>query len=119
MESPPTPDVVGWYRMSSRPGQPGNGVMSGHVDWGRATAVFWGLRKLGPGDEILVRGTDGVVHTYAVEWNEAYSAESAPTDRIIGPSKDSVLTLITCDGPFDQASKQYLERRVVRAQLVD
>jgi LPXTG-site transpeptidase (sortase) family protein len=119
MEAPPTPDVVGWYRMSSRPGQPGNSVMSGHVDWGHATAVFWGLRNLRKGDEILVHGADGAVHTYAVAWNESYPAESAPTDRIIEPSKDSELTLITCDGVFDQRSEQYLERRVVRAQLID
>lgn len=119
MEAPPTPDVVGWYRMSSRPGQPGNSVMSGHVDWGRNTAVFWGLRSLQPGDPIVVRGTDGVSHTYAVDWNEAYPWRSAPMDHIIGPSAESLLTLITCDGAFDQASREYSERRVVRAHLVE
>jgi sortase (surface protein transpeptidase) len=119
MEAPPTPDVVGWYRMSGRPGQPGNTVMSGHVDWGRNTAVFWGLRDLRPGDAIVVRGGDGIAHTYAVEWNQTFSATGAPVDRIVGPSKDSLLTLITCDGTFDPRIRQYLERRIVRARLVD
>jgi hypothetical protein len=119
MEAPPAPDVVGWYRVSSRAGQPGNSVMSGHVDWGHNAAVFWGLRNLRKGEPILVRGSDGVVHTYVVEWNESFPADAAPTDRIIGPSSNSVLTLITCDGVFDQQLKQYLERRIVRAHLVD
>ena len=119
MEPPPTPDVVRWYRMSSRPGQPGNSVMSGHVDWGGRPAVFWGLRALRAGDPILVRGTDGVTHTYTVDWNETYTWQDAPLDRIVGPSEESLLTLITCDGVFDPASRRYSDRRVVRAHLVD
>jgi LPXTG-site transpeptidase (sortase) family protein len=119
MEAPPTPDVVGWYRTSSRPGQPGNSVMSGHVDWGHNTAVFWGLKSLRPGDPIRVTGADGQVHTYAVEWNDVFPLQTAQIDRIVGPSKDSVLTLITCDGVYDTRQHMYSQRRVVRAQLVD
>jgi sortase A len=119
MEAPPTPDVVGWYRMSARPGQPGNSVMSGHVDWGHNTAVFWSLRQLVQGDEIQVRGLDGNVHTYAVEWNQVFPWQTAPVDRLVGPTEDSVLTLITCDGIYDTRSREYSERRVVRARLVD
>ena len=117
MESPPTPDVVGWYRMSARAGQPGNLVMSGHVDWDHRAAVFWGLRGLGPGDRIDIRGTDGIVHTYAVEWNRVFGADSAPVAEMVGGSNDSLLTLITCDGVFDRSQRQYSDRRIVRARL--
>jgi sortase (surface protein transpeptidase) len=119
MEAPPTPDVVGWYRMSARPGQPGNSVLSGHVDWARNTAVFWGLRKLHKGDPIVVGGADGANHTYIVEWNESFPWQTAPVNRIVGPSADSLLTLITCEGVYDKRSQQYSERRVVRARLAD
>jgi len=119
MEAPPTPDVVGWYRMSARPGQPGNSVFSGHVDWGRDTAVFWGLRSLHKGESIVVAGADGVSHTYAIDWNESFPWQTAPVNRIVGPSADSILTLITCDGVYDKRSQQYSERRVVRAHLAD
>jgi hypothetical protein len=118
MESPATPDVVGWYRMSARAGQPGNSVMSGHVDWGRNTAVFWGLRALRPGDRIEVRGADGLTHDYAVEWNTTLDARTAPAERLVGRSYDSLLTLITCDGVYDRARGGYSERRIVRARLV-
>jgi LPXTG-site transpeptidase (sortase) family protein len=119
MEAPTTPDVVGWYRMSSRPGQPGNSVMSGHVDWGRTSAVFWGLRSLKKGDSIRMRDADGGSHMYAVEWNQSFPWKTAPVDRLVGPSADSVLTLITCEGEYDQRTRQYSERRVVRARLVN
>jgi LPXTG-site transpeptidase (sortase) family protein len=93
--------------------------MSGHVDWSHNTAVFWGLKSLRPGDPIRVTGADGQVHTYAVEWNDVFPLQTAQIDRIVGPSKDSVLTLITCDGVYDTRQHMYSQRRVVRAQLVD
>jgi LPXTG-site transpeptidase (sortase) family protein len=119
MEAPATGDVVGWYRTSARPGQPGNSVMSGHVDWGHKPAVFWSLRNLRKGDQIKVTGSDKVVHKYVVEWNQSFPRNTAPVERLVGPSADSILTLITCDGAYDQRLKQYSERRVVRARLVD
>lgn len=117
IEAPETPDVVGWYRPSARAGQPGNSVMSGHVDWGTRTAVFWDLRRLQPGDEILVSGADEVAHRYVVEWNEAFPAGGAPVERLVGGSTDTVLTLITCDGIYDHSAKDYSNRRAVRARL--
>jgi sortase (surface protein transpeptidase) len=93
--------------------------MSGHVDWGRNTAVFWGLRNLHKGDLIQVGGADGAVHTYVVEWNETFPWQTADVNRIVGPSAESLLTLITCDGVYDQRTKMYSERRVVRARLAD
>jgi LPXTG-site transpeptidase (sortase) family protein len=93
--------------------------MSGHVDWGRSTAVFWGLRQLRTGDHIQIEAADGKVFTYAVEWNEVFAWQTAPIDEIVGPSKDSILTLITCDGVYDARQRMYSERRVVRARLLD
>jgi uncharacterized protein DUF4012/sortase family protein len=118
MEVPPSAEDVAWYRMSARPGQPGNSVMSGHVDWARKPAVFWGLRGLHEGDPIEVRGADGIVHTYIVQWNQSLPVQTESLRAMVGPSRDSVLTLITCDGPFDPWLRQYLERRIVRAVLV-
>jgi Protein of unknown function (DUF4012)/Sortase domain len=119
MEAPPNGDVIGWYRRSARPGQPGNSVMSGHVDWGKKAAVFWGLRNLVRGDQIQIRDAAGDLHTYTVEWNRTYRWNAAPVDDIVGPTENGVLTLITCDGIFDVRQNQYVERRVVRAQLID
>jgi sortase (surface protein transpeptidase) len=118
MESPDGPDDVGWYRTSARPGQPGNLVLSGHLDWRDRLAVFASLRQLEPGSTVVVRGEDGVEHSYAVEWNRSYPGATAPIDEIVSGSDDSLLTLITCDGAFDRATRTYLSRRVVRARLV-
>jgi LPXTG-site transpeptidase (sortase) family protein len=117
MEAPSTPDVIGWYRMSARAGQPGNSVFSGHVDWGRNTAVFWGLRDLARADPILVRGADGVQHRYRVESNRVVAREDGSAAELVRGSPGAILTLITCDGIYDQKLRDYSGRRIVRAVL--
>jgi hypothetical protein len=117
MEAPPTPDVVGWYRMSARAGQPGNSVLSGHVDWGQNTAVFWGLRDLQPDDAILLRGTDGAEHRYLVEWNKVFDKNDPDASTLVSGSSGNLLTLITCDGVYDRSIRDYSGRRIVRATL--
>jgi LPXTG-site transpeptidase (sortase) family protein len=106
---------VGWYDFSAPAGQPGNTVMSGHVDYHDiGPAVFWRLRELGPGDRAEVHRLDGSVVVYQVTQVESYEADSAPVWTIVGPTLDDALTLITCDGTFDPAASEYDRRLVVR-----
>jgi sortase (surface protein transpeptidase) len=119
MEDPADGKAVGWYRTSARPGQPGNAVMSGHLDWDRGLAVFGRLADLQVGQVIQVRGSDGQLFTYAVEWNRSYLTKDVPLRTVLGPSgEDELLTLITCDGVFDRLTGDYLSRRFVRARLM-
>jgi sortase (surface protein transpeptidase) len=118
MEAPDGPDVVGWYRTSARAGQPGNSVMSAHIDWRDRLAVFANLGQLAPGDRVVVRGEDGRDYVYAVAWNRAYPKDRAPTRELLATTDDAVLTLISCDGVFDQRTRDYSHRRVVRAELL-
>ena len=44
-----------WFAPGVRPGQPGNAVIAGHVDYaGIGPVVFWNLRTLTPGAEVWV-----------------------------------------------------------------
>jgi sortase (surface protein transpeptidase) len=117
MEAPATPDVVGWYRMSARAGQPGNSVLSGHVDWGTNTAVVWGLRELAPMDSIVLKGADGGQHQYVVQWNRVYSRDDPVLASFVRGVPGAALTLITCEGVYDRSARDYSDRRIVRASL--
>jgi LPXTG-site transpeptidase (sortase) family protein len=119
MDPPPSPDVVGWYRMSARPGQPGNSVLAGHVDWGQNTAVFWGLRRLVPADSIILQGADGAQHHYVVEWNRVFARTDVSATQLVAGSTAAILTLITCDGTYDRSAHDYSDRRIIRAVLKD
>ncbi len=122
MQNPTGPWVVSWYRQTAKPGEDGNSVMAGHVDyWDVGPAVFYNLKDLSQGDEIQVMGEDGTAYTYAVDWMETYNvADLTPDDinEIVGPTEDPALTLITCGGEFNSETGEYLSRMVVRATRV-
>ena len=117
MQSPSGPFEVGWYDFSARPGTGSNAVFSGHVDYASVgEAVFWDLRKLGPGDLIEVRLADGTVYQYLVVSSVAYPSDEAPIAEIVGPTGKDTVTIITCTGTFHRDVHQYDHRLVVRAE---
>jgi len=123
LAAPSGPWVVAWYLQSARPGESGNVVMGGHVDyWTVGPAVFSGLGTLTEGEEIKVTDSAGNAYTYAVEWVRVYPvADLTPGQlrQIVGPTEEPSLTLITCGGVFDPDRGEYLMRLVVRAARVE
>ena len=119
MQVPDNAVDVAWYDFAARPGSGGNIVLSGHVDFhGVGPAVFWNLGKLEQGDEIDVALADGKTYKYHVTGKGVFDADSAPVDQIVGPTSAESVTLITCTGVFNQSTRQYNERLVVRAERV-
>jgi sortase (surface protein transpeptidase) len=118
MIAPRGPWNVAWYPYSAVPGQAGNAVFSGHVDYIRiGPAVFWGLRGLSAGDTIAIEMSDGRVLTYRVDFSRAYGRNSGPWAELFSPAAGrDVITLYTCDGSF--SGHDYDKRRVVRASRV-
>jgi hypothetical protein len=113
MASPAAPFETTWYRPGPRPGQPGNAVIAGHVDFRpNVEAVFWGLRGLAPGAEVWVTADDGARRRFVVQAVESYSAEGAPKERIFGATSEVNLNLISCLGDFDPVSRSY-DRRII------
>ncbi|MFH9611100.1 class F sortase [Streptomyces sp. NPDC017448] len=93
--------TVGWYSGGSVPGAPGPAVLIGHNDTRFGRAVFHDLKTIREGAEILVRDKAGKTLRYTVTGKEAVSKKAFPTQKVYGPTKDSTLRLITCDGEFD------------------
>lgn len=117
MDVPKDGTNVAWYRLGPRPGEPGNAVIAGHVDWGGKPAVFWRLSRLQAGDLVEITAADGRKYEYTVQWQRWYEAAQAPVEEVFGQSDASEITLITCGGTFDRQTRQYVSRLVVRATL--
>jgi LPXTG-site transpeptidase (sortase) family protein len=117
MQTPGTPTDVAWYRFSSLPGQTGNVVMAGHVDYlNYGPAVFYRLRELRPGDQVVLVGEDGRRLLYRVSTvTLAEDVPQAVADAVRATSGETV-TLITCSGSFDPTTRQYDRRLVVKAE---
>ncbi len=120
MDTPNDSLGTAWYQLGPRPGEQGNAVIAGHVDTVGGEAVFWNLRRLAPGDAIIVTSDDGIAHQFAVTGSEKYALGSAPLAAIFGPTDGVHLTLITCDSdtPFDRASGAYGGHVLIHAAAV-
>jgi LPXTG-site transpeptidase (sortase) family protein len=120
MQAPKTAFDVAWYDFSARPGSGSNAVFAAHVDFrGVGPAVFWRLRELREGSQIQVVLDDGSTLTYRVVIAQAYGANDAPIEWIVGATERDSITLITCDGTFNTATREYDRRLVVRAERSD
>jgi LPXTG-site transpeptidase (sortase) family protein len=119
MASPDGPDEVAWYTFSAKPGEIGNVVMAGHLDYiNVGAAVFWSLSELRPGDEVQLVLEDSTIVKYLIESVVEYDEATAPVQDIVGPTANESITLITCSGSFDPASLHYNRRLVVRGSRV-
>ncbi len=125
MQNPEGPKDVAWYDFSAisglggRPGVGGNTVISGHVDYhDYGPAVFWDLRKIEPGDEIIIHLRDGSEYKYSVQWNRTIAPAAISWNDVVAATSQESVTMITCAGTFDSSTRSYDQRRVVWAVRV-
>jgi hypothetical protein len=109
---------VGYYREGPVPGDPGPAVLAGHVDDTTGPKVFFRLRELKAGDQVLVTRSDGRDVLFHVDAVEQYPKGAFPTNAVYGPAPGSSLRLITCGGTFDAAARSYRDNIVVYASKV-
>jgi Sortase domain len=117
VEVPSRWEVAGWYAPGPRPGDPGSAVILGHVDSKRGPAVFYRLRELRPGDEIVVTRADRSRVRFLVQRTEQYDKLRFPTDEVYYPTLTSTLRLVTCGGVFDHTTGHYRSNIIVFAGI--
>lgn len=108
---------VGWFEPGVKPGSRGSAVLAGHVDSKTGPAIFFDLKKVKQGDEIIVKDQNGTALTFIVKKQESYGRSSAPIDEIFQTSEGQNLNLITCSGTFVRSAGTHEERLVVFAEL--
>ncbi len=123
MTNPKSWDDVAYYDFSQWPalgGLPGNGgnvVIAGHVDYiHHGPAVFWDLHKLEAGDAVEIRMKDGAVYKYQVVFDKTVSADGADFSKLVRATAEESVTLITCSGDF--VNGHYNNRQIVWARRV-
>ena len=122
-------DLAAWAGLGGRPGEGGNAVFSGHVDYDyvipyagvpyRGQGVFSKISALSTGDLVEIE-YGGKMLRYQVVSRRQYNAGGGTDWTAVWSSKvpkDSI-TLYTCGGPFDTVTKEYSDRIVVRAERV-
>lgn len=114
---------VAWYDFSVMPGEEGNAVFSGHLEWQGSPAVFTDLKHLQVGDTINLISENGKRLAYVV--SDRFEVDSADRDalKVMGPTPTETITLITCGGtwipdPDEQFGGDYSERVIVQATRI-
>lgn len=113
VDVPIDPNIAGWFTGGPQPGEIGPAVIMGHVDSKKSgPGVFWRLRDLAVGADVVVHGEQRDVH-FVVTGSERVPKDSFPTERAYGATPERALRLITCGGSFDRRSGHYRDNVVV------
>lgn len=125
LKTPNNLDDAAWYNKSAFPGAGYGAVMiNAHNGGITRNGVFAGLDRLSKGDLITVERGDGKKFTYSVASNGSMSLDQVNKTGMqemmqsADPSKEG-LSLITCAGSYVPAIKQFDQRIMLRAVLVD
>lgn len=120
MDVPRNVRDVGWYEHGPTPGEAGSAVLAAHVDLkSQGPGVFFDLKRLEPGELIVVTYDDGSDQWFETRARNTYQKEELPLDVIFSRDGASVLTLITCGGGFSASNQSYDSNVVVYAVPVD
>jgi sortase (surface protein transpeptidase) len=119
VQVPPLGDhnLAGWYDGSVTPGADGSSIILGHVDNYTGPSVFFSIKNLRAGDKVDVVRADGSVAAFAVDGVQKVAKAQFPTKDVYGNVPYPSLRLVTCGGPFDAASGEYVDNIVVYAHL--
>jgi LPXTG-site transpeptidase (sortase) family protein len=109
------PMQAGWYDKAPTPGEVGPAVILGHVDGNQQPGIFFRLKEMAAGDEVLVSRQDGSTARFVVDRVEQVSKSDFPTDKVYGDTSKPELRLITCGGEFDHGKRSYKDNIVVFA----
>ncbi|WP_226670393.1 class F sortase [Metabacillus litoralis] len=115
---PDNGEEVAWYEPGAQPGEEGNAVLAGHVDDYTGPAVFFYLKELKPGDDVIVYDAKGKKLLFRVEKIQSYPKDEAPLQKIFGPTTEPRLNLITCTGLYNRSTNEHEERLVVYTKMV-
>jgi hypothetical protein len=119
IEVPPSdnPNLAGWYRNMSTPGEAGPAVLLGHKDTRTRSAVFSRLWEIKNGDTIEVKRQDKTTAVFTVGGVEQASKKTFPTERVYGGRENAQLHLITCGGTYDRSIGHYTDNIIVYATM--
>lgn len=103
-----------WYEDGAAPGQAGDAVIDGHLDWYTGPAVFWNLAKVAPGEAITVTMSNDTQIAFTVRSEQSYPYATEPPG-LFSTSGPPTLSLITCAGQWDAGKQIYSNRLVLTA----
>ncbi|HET6876542.1 MAG TPA: class F sortase [Jatrophihabitans sp.] len=119
LDVPQDPKVVGWWSPGAKPGaRKGTAILAGHINYAGVTGALADIGHLSPGDKVKIFGRHAgrpIELTFAVTGVRTYHKTHLPYRKIFDQHRAGRLALVTCGGPFDAATGNYLDNIVAYA----
>jgi hypothetical protein len=117
---PLDPKVVGWWRYGAKPGATvGTAILAGHINYAGVTGEMAQIGRLNPGDVVYVFGKQNAERRHEVRFTvtgvRTYHKTRLPYKQIFDQKSAGRIAIVTCGGPFDASTGNYLDNIVVFA----
>ena len=115
MQIPLNPHVLGWWQGGSPPGAgSGTTVIVGHINYAGVSGALAVLPDTRPGDSVVLDEGHKELR-YRVSAIRSYPKTKGIPADVFSHTGAPRLVLITCGGPFDGATGNYLDNIVAYA----
>jgi hypothetical protein len=119
LDVPLNPKVVGWWEGGARPGaKTGTAILAGHINYAGVQGVLARINTLNPGDTVYVDGLHDGKQTrlrFTITGVRTYEKKALPYKEIFDQKSVGRLAIVTCGGPFDASTGNYLDNIVAYA----
>jgi Sortase domain len=120
LDVPKDPLKVGWWQYGAKPGAAvGTAILAGHINYAGVTGPMATIGKLNPGDEVDVFGQQNADAKHEVKFRvtgvRTYHKTHLPYQEIFDQKSVGRIAIVTCGGPFDASTGNYLDNIVVFA----
>jgi hypothetical protein len=119
LDVPLNPKTVGWWNGGAKPGaKKGTAILDGHINYRGVDGVLSRIGTLNPGDTVYIRGLHGGKRTrvrFSITGVRTYEKHALPYKEIFDQSSVGRLAIVTCGGPFDAQTGNYLDNIVAFA----
>jgi len=107
---------LAWWRDGALPGARSGAILvAGHVDSARqGRGALSPLPRARPGELVAIAARGGRTFRYRIDSVRTYPKAQLPTS-VFSRSGRARLVIVTCGGPFDAATRHYLDNIVVTA----
>jgi hypothetical protein len=119
LEPPINPRQVGWWSGGVKPGAPiGTAIITGHINYAGVEGAMARIGTLDPGDIVYIRGLAAgtkVTVKFKITGVRTYIKRALPYQEIFSQTSVGRVALVTCGGPFDATTGNYLDNIVAFA----
>ena len=120
LEIPLNPHIVGWWKYGAKPGATvGTAILAGHINYAGVTGSMAAIGALNPGDQVYVFGKQNADNRHEVRFRvtgvRTYHKTHLPFRQIFDQKSVGRIVIVTCGGPFDASTGNYLDNIVVFA----